>query len=733
MAKDNAPPQIGGVYNLPVPPEKKATDFLNAYTGWVYSAVSYISKELSKIDLHLYKKKYKKNGQVEIDEIYEHDALSLLYSVNDFQTKDTFLEIHQTYIELTGESVWAILRDTNGNPTELWTLRPDWVSVLPSKQDYIEGYEYRPYGLGSGGQSIRFKRNDIIFFKEPNPVNPYRGKGRVQAGAYQIDIDTFSDDWNRTFFYNSALPYLVFTSEKNISPEAIKRFMEQWRSKFEGRFNSHKVAFLGGGFKPEKIGGNMKDLDFMEGKRYIRDEILALFHLSKANIGIVEDVNRANQEASDARFAKTVLKPRMTSLVSYLNEFYLRNWADEDLFFDYDDPTPEDVEFKLKVYENGLKNGWMTINEVREEENLPPVEGGDAIYLPFGLQPVGNVTPQPKSLINQLFSKGDKDGGVIKLELIRKSDKKERKLTIKLPPKKLWKVRQDNLKRTIKNDIFKLVYSLVKMKDEQNARANKEEFKEAFWKNMVAKTNAEEEAMKKLLYNLFTEQESNVNNNIRDNFKKSAYKSVRMKALSDFLFDKEDEVKRFFAILAPFVRHIVEDKGRELLDFLGAGGNLQTNTDTAVRYLNTDGVRFIKEINDTTIDLLRETLSVGLANDESIKELQERVKEVYIDATTSRAEMIARTEVLKSTNFATVEAYRQSGVVKGKEWLTAVDERVCPFCAEMDGKILPVDGTFFKRGETLNVEGQSMSFDYEAVKYPPLHPNCRCTTIPILD
>ena len=51
-----------------------------------------------------------------------------------------------------------------------------------------------------------------------------------------------------------------------------------------------------------------------------------------------------------------------------------------------------------------------------------------------------------------------------------------------------------------------------------------------------------------------------------------------------------------------------------------------------------------------------------------------------------RSERIARSEVIKATNWGTEEAYKESGVVDGKIWLTAFDERTCEFCASLDGK-----------------------------------------------
>jgi hypothetical protein len=94
--------------------------------------------------------------------------------------------------------------------------------------------------------------------------------------------------------------------------------------------------------------------------------------------------------------------------------------------------------------------------------------------------------------------------------------------------------------------------------------------------------------------------------------------------------------------------------------------------------------------------------------------------------------MIARTEALRASNSATVEAYRQSGVVSGKEWLAERDDRTCDFCLDMDGKVVDLDENYFNQGDELTVEGQTMTVDYADVGEPPLHADCRCTEIPVL-
>jgi hypothetical protein len=92
--------------------------------------------------------------------------------------------------------------------------------------------------------------------------------------------------------------------------------------------------------------------------------------------------------------------------------------------------------------------------------------------------------------------------------------------------------------------------------------------------------------------------------------------------------------------------------------------------------------------------------------------------------------MIARTEVARAQGFADIEAWKQSGAVSGKEWFTAEDEHVCPFCDAMDHVVVGLDENFWDQGDALEVDGKVLDFGYDDVASCPLHPNCRCTLLP---
>jgi SPP1 gp7 family putative phage head morphogenesis protein len=148
------------------------------------------------------------------------------------------------------------------------------------------------------------------------------------------------------------------------------------------------------------------------------------------------------------------------------------------------------------------------------------------------------------------------------------------------------------------------------------------------------------------------------------------------------------------------------------------------------------------DFNDETAKQLSSALSEGYAAGESIPKLSKRVAEVFDVAKGYRTTRIARTEVIRASNYGAEAGYIQSGVVQYKEWLTAKDERLCPWCNSMNGKRVGVAETFVAKNDwvlILDPKDESgrtvldaLKNTYGDIKAPPLHPNCRCTLVPVV-
>ena len=132
-----------------------------------------------------------------------------------------------------------------------------------------------------------------------------------------------------------------------------------------------------------------------------------------------------------------------------------------------------------------------------------------------------------------------------------------------------------------------------------------------------------------------------------------------------------------------------------------------------------------------TVVLLERQINAGLANGESLVQIRKRIMNSFKGMRKYRAERIARSEVVTASNQATLEAWKQSGVVTKKIWYTALDERVCPTCSSLHGQAISLEKHFIKKGGSiLGTDDKRVTYDYRDIGEPALHPNCRCTMVP---
>lgn len=280
------------------------------------------------------------------------------------------------------------------------------------------------------------------------------------------------------------------------------------------------------------------------------------------------------------------------------------------------------------------------------------------------------------------------------------------------------------------------------IKAEEGQVVTDEDDREKRSKAVITRTNPRENRLRHILTELFLDQQQRVNAMLDQGVVRSLKevgdvgkrKSNSVNEIADMVVNDTDV---FAETVMPFLRDIINAEGIAQIQSLVDNAVFYMQTPAIQRFLRKDGVKFIATINQETASQIQDELIEAVGQQESIAQMKARIQKVFDDANGYRSERIARTEVLRSTNFATDQAYVQSGVVEAKEWLTAHDERTCPWCGPQDGKVIELGESFFEQGDTVtgtNDKGKKvyLQVNVDDVDFPPLHPNCRCTLIPVL-
>jgi SPP1 gp7 family putative phage head morphogenesis protein len=222
-------------------------------------------------------------------------------------------------------------------------------------------------------------------------------------------------------------------------------------------------------------------------------------------------------------------------------------------------------------------------------------------------------------------------------------------------------------------------------------------------------------AINKFLVNtLLAKALDNLNNIINDTKKLSESKTKKM------VFDSEDKaylVNQATIELEPYLQNMATITGQDANQLIGLDDPYIPSEQLRKR-IQGNVRKFTESMVETDQDHLSDLIVAGIDDGKGVPEISSAIKSDFVDYSANQATRITRTEVLRSANQSAVDAFKQSGVVEGKQWVIAgtIDE-----CAGYDGEIVTLDNGFY---------GSDSEFQDGD---PPLHPNCKCVVIPVLE
>ena len=120
----------------------------------------------------------------------------------------------------------------------------------------------------------------------------------------------------------------------------------------------------------------------------------------------------------------------------------------------------------------------------------------------------------------------------------------------------------------------------------------------------------------------------------------------------------------------------------------------------------------VKSIKSKYIDRLKVFLSKFIGGGSVSYKVLIRNIQTIGDITRRQAEMIARTEIVRTISISQKEMLLENGITRWR-WITALDEKVCPVCGPLNNKVNDIGKPFTSK-------------DGNVVYYSPAHPYCRC-------
>lgn len=315
---------------------------------------------------------YRDLGNGHAEPMVDHPLWRLLHRApNAEQTVVDFWGGGCTSLELRGNMVTRKVRGVSGNV----------VALLPLAWDYLRVWRRDDGALRYTFGEEEYGADDVLHI---------RGFGGAPEGGLStiaLACETFASAKavNRAagkVFANGVRASGVLMLEDSLSGPERSELEDILGSKFAGAQNAGRPMILDRGMKWQALSINPDEAQMLESRRFSVEEVCRIFGVPPHMVGHTEKSSSwgTGIEAQTTGFLKFTLRSRLKRIETALEQQLL---TPDDIArgvsiqFNLEGLLRADSAGRTAFYSSGLQNGWLTINEVRAKEGLPPVAGGD--------------------------------------------------------------------------------------------------------------------------------------------------------------------------------------------------------------------------------------------------------------------------------------------------------------------------------------------------------------------
>lgn len=218
------------------------------------------------------------------------------------------------------------------------------------------------------------------------------GLSVIGLAARTLGSGLAAENYSASLYANQAIPSGVLEHPKQLSAEAATRLREQFADRFGGSKNAGKPIVLEEDMKFKPLSLRPEDLQFLESRKFTIEEIARWYGLPPHKLADLTRGTFSNIEHLSIEVVNDAIMPWLKQFEEEAN-FKLLGRRKVDVYtkMNVRGLLRGDNRSRMEYYKGGVTSGIFTINETREWEDLPPVEGGDKPRVQMQMVPVDAV------------------------------------------------------------------------------------------------------------------------------------------------------------------------------------------------------------------------------------------------------------------------------------------------------------------------------------------------------
>lgn len=389
------------------------------------AVVSFLSDSVAQLPLKVYRRG---DDNARIRDT-ESSAAKLLYRPNADQTAyDLWNAVMVEYLLMGVATLWVLPDVNSDSGYQLRLIPKEWIINTDRETNYAPDSLRITAGTGN---YIDIPRTEFVQFRRYSPGNPGGYQSPIAALRQTLNEQIQADKFRTEIYRSSGRFNAYITRPKDVAPwdDETKRkwltaFREGWGQDGE---NSGKMPLLEDGMEIKPYQFNAKEAQYAETKQLSREDVAAAYHVNPSLIWHTTTQTYASAKDNARALYADCLGPVIQMLQQRINSFLLPMvGADPDTYviFDLTEKLKGSFEERASILQSAVGGPWMTRNEARADNDMPPLDGGDELIVPLNVIEGGQASPQDTHM--------NQNSGDAELKLIVPSHRKDKENTIRI-------------------------------------------------------------------------------------------------------------------------------------------------------------------------------------------------------------------------------------------------------------------------------------------------------------
>ena len=375
----------------------------------VFRAVNLISSGLASLKLE-YKRKDRVKGYFKIDNGKAGLRLNYLLSVqpNRRMNSSVFLKNLVSQVLLQGNAYVLPVKNILGEVEALYLLTPGSVA----HDVYTNAYQVAdPVNMISTVVSA----DEILHFKNVSNDGGYTGISTISYAALTLGIAATSDNETLKRFATGGRFKAILknnTSTKGWGEYQDEQLKAHGDDLQDAINRGDDILAVKGDVDVSPLSMSSADMQFLESRKFTIREIARFFNVPPSKLMDDSNSNYKSVEVSNIAFYTEALQPIVTEIEREFSAKLLNEWNYQDYKFCFDLSAlyALDLESKARWDKNRLENGLVSVNDLRRERDIEPIEKGDDVYLSVNFAPIGSPKLSGETGTTKIADKGDGNG-----------------------------------------------------------------------------------------------------------------------------------------------------------------------------------------------------------------------------------------------------------------------------------------------------------------------------------